>query len=451
MLTGESKPSFKKSGDSVIGGSVNLDGALTVKIQATGKDSYLSQIIDIVKKAHASKSKSQSLADKAAFFLTLIALSFGFLTFAAWLYLKGDFAFALERCVSVMVITCPHALGLAIPLVIAMITTIAAKQGILIQNRIPFEKACKLNACVFDKTGTLTQGNFTVSQITSFASEDPSTILRFAASLENLSEHHLGKAIVKHALDKKISLAHVSDFKATPGMGIVGLVDNHTILVGSYAFLSKKHIKTPKPPDQTSIFIAKDSACIGMISVSDSLRKTSKIAVKRLKKKGIFVSMITGDQNTLAASLARELDLDHFSAEVLPDQKAKEIQSMQKKGYLVAMVGDGINDAPSIAQADVGIALGAGTNIAMETADVILSDSEPICVLDVINLSKLTRKKIIQNLVWATGYNVFAIPLAMGIFGVILPPSVGAIIMSLSTIIVAVNARLIRYKKSDID
>lgn len=458
LLTGESTPVLKKAGDMVIGGSINGEGSMVVEVEKTGHDSYLSQVIKLVKEAQESKSKTQDLANKAAFWLTLVALSGGFITVTAWFFIIGkELSFSLERAVTVMVIACPHALGLAIPLVVAVSTSIAAKKGFLIRNRVAFEKARNIQAIVFDKTGTLTQGKFGVTNVISFDKElSENEILKYAASIEVNSEHPLAKGIVSSA---KETLA-VTDFMALPGKGAQGEVGKKEVKVVSLGYLKETrllptHLDLKKIANQgeTLVFVIIDGELKGAIALSDIVRPESKEAISKLKKMGIKCFMLTGDRKEVAEKVAKEIGLDDYFAEVLPEEKSNMIKKIKAKGLFVAMTGDGINDAPALAQADVGIAIGAGTDVAIETADIILVRSNPLDVAAITALAKVTYKKMVQNLLWATGYNVIAIPLAAGVFfkqGLILSPALGALFMSLSTIIVALNARLLKLPSNRI-
>ena len=455
MLTGESKPVTKKTGDKVIGGGINGEGSLVIKVERTGKDSFLSQVIDLVKEAQESKSKTQDLANRAAFWLTIIAIVGGAVTMFIWLAIMNEsLAFALERTVTVMVITCPHALGLAVPLVVAVSTAISAKNGLLIRNRAAFEQARKLNAIIFDKTGTLTKGEFGVTDIISFDdgySEDD--ILHFAASVERNSEHPIAQGIYKST--ENISEAH--EFKAVQGKGAKAIVEGKNVGVFSPGYLREKNINvTDKKIEilseqgKTVVFLLIEEKLVGAIALADIIREESKKAISEFKKLGIKTIMLTGDNKKVAKYVADELGLDRYIAEVLPDGKAKTVKEIQSEGFVVAMTGDGVNDAPALAQADVGIAIGAGTDVAVETADIVLVKSNPLDVLSIIKLAKATYKKMVQNLVWATGYNFFAIPLAAGIlynWGILLSPAAGAALMSLSTVIVAINAKMLKIEK----
>ncbi|MBD3175911.1 MAG: cadmium-translocating P-type ATPase [Armatimonadia bacterium] len=449
MLTGEAEPVEKAEGDEVTGGSINGDGSLTVEIERTGEDTYLSQVIRLVEEGQESKSKAQGLADRAAFWLTVVALSAGAITLTVWLIAGKPLDFALERSITVMVITCPHALGLAIPLVIAVVTGLAARQGLLIRNRTAFEQARLVDAIVFDKTGTLTQGRFGVETVRPTGDADESELLRLAAAVESHSEHPIAKGIVDQAQERDLDLPSVSDFEAIPGKGAQGEVDGRSIKVVSHGYLEEQGIDKPDAGDAegrlTRAYVLDGEEVLGVIGLADQIREESRRAVDALQDRGIDVMMLTGDGEQVAAWVSEELGLERYFAEVLPDQKAEKIEEVQKDHELVAMVGDGVNDAPALATADLGIAIGAGSNVALESADLILGEDDPGSVLDAIRLSEVTRTKMIQNLIWATGYNVIAIPLAAGVLygvGVVLSPAVGAILMSASTVIVAINARL---------
>jgi Cu2+-exporting ATPase len=459
MITGESRPVARKQDDQVIGGSVNGTGSLTVEVTRTGEDSYLSQVAKLVAQASASKSRGQGLADKAAFALTIIALAVGTVTLIVWLVLGQPFVFALERMVTVMVITCPHALGLAVPLVVAMITAVSARNGLLIRKRTQFENARNLDTVVFDKTGTLTQGRFGVSDVVSFGDWSRDDILRKAASIEQNSEHTIARGIVREAQGRGLPLANVAGFDSVPGQGAKATVEGQEIYVGNMRILETAgadvggvsgKIEEIASQGKTIVLVISGGKVQGLIALADLIREESKQAVTMLKDLNLEIAMITGDHEATARYVAKELGLDTYFAEVLPDKKSEKIRELQQQGRRAAMVGDGVNDAPALAQTDVGIAIGAGTDVAIETADVILVENDPRDVAAVISLSRLTNRKMVQNLAWATGYNVIAIPLAAGVlyhYGVVLPPAVGALVMSLSTIIVAINARLIHYSK----
>jgi Cu2+-exporting ATPase len=452
MLTGESKPVNKKAEDKVIGGAVNGEGSLEVVVEKTGRDSFLSQVIVLVKEAQESKSKTQDLANRAAFWLTIIALTGGTITLAYWLAIgEQDFVFALERMVTVMVITCPHALGLAVPLVVAVSTAISASNGLLIRNRTAFEIARNINAIIFDKTGTLTKGEFGITDIINFdSSVSNEEIVKYAASVEKHSEHPIAQGIVKSAKE----FYDVQDFNAIPGKGAIGKVNNQGVAVVSPGYLrdekinfNDNQIEVLHEQGKTVVFLLIDNKLIGAIALADIFREESKEAIAKFKELGIKTIMLTGDNKKVAKWVSDELGLDEYVAEVLPHQKAEKAKEFQARGYVVAMTGDGVNDAPALAQADVGIAIGAGTDVAVETADIVLVRSNPLDVLAIINLAKATYNKMVQNLIWATGYNAVAIPLAAGVLynaGILLSPAAGAALMSLSTVIVAINAKLLK-------
>jgi len=456
MLTGESAPVEKEKGDNVIGGSVNGDGSLEIQVEKTGEDSYLSKVIDLVRQAQATKSKTQRLADRAAFWLTIISLTIGFTTFLTWIYVGESFNFSIERMATVMVITCPHALGLAIPLVVAVSTSLSAKSGLLIRNRTAFEASRKISTIVFDKTGTLTEGAFGVNTIQSFKEDyNDQKIIQIAASLEQNSEHPIAKGIVAYAKKMNLTIQQPQEFKAIKGKGVEGIINGEHVRVVSPNYLSELNISIPEDLKRGSIdtvvfLVINDDTLIGSISLSDQIREQSFEAIRKLKAMGINCWMLTGDNNTTAKVVSDKLDLDGFYAEVLPHEKLERVKELQAEGEFVAMTGDGINDAPALAQANVGIAIGSGTDVAAETADIILVNSNPQDVAALIGFGKATYKKMIQNLIWATGYNVFAIPLAAGVLyslGILITPAIGAIFMSLSTVIVAINAKFLKIKK----
>lgn len=426
-----------------------------VEVKNIGKDSYLSKVIDMVEKAQQSKSKTQHLADKAAFWLTIIALTIGFATLFVWYNITGDFAFAIARMATVMVITCPHALGLTTPLVVATSTAQSAKNGLLIRNRTQFENSRKVDTVIFDKTGTLTHGEFGVNFIEIFDdSYTEDKIIEFAATLENNSEHPIATVIIKKQEEMGLSTLDMEDFKAIQGKGVEGTIDGKDVMVASPGYLRENNIKVPRDlPEHgvsTDVFLIIDDKLIAAIGLSDKIREESYNAIKRLKEEGIKTWMLTGDNQKTAKQVSEELGLDGYFAEVLPEQKQEKIKELQSEGRLVAMTGDGVNDAPALAQADVGIAIGSGTDVAAETADIILVNSNQGDVVSLIDFGKSTYKKMIQNLIWATGYNVFAIPLAAGVLsgiGIVISPAVGAVLMSLSTIIVAINAKLLKLDR----
>jgi Cu2+-exporting ATPase len=455
MLTGESVPVEKMEDDEVIGGSVNKEGSLTVQVEKTGEDSYLSQVITMVREAQETKSKTQDLTNRAAKRLFYLALSAGFITLFVWLSLGYEFDMALERMVTVMVITCPHALGLASPLVVAVSTTLSAKQGLLIRNRANFEGARNLDAVVFDKTGTLTKGEFGVTDNVPSEGHEEDELLKIAASLEQNSEHPIATGIVNEAKERELELGKAEDFKALTGKGIEGKVDGVEVKVVSIGFIENKDISYDKDhfdrmseEGKTVVFVLKEGKLIGMIGLADMVRETAKEAIETLKEMGVKSIMLTGDNQKVADWVAKQLGIDEVYAEVLPDDKADQIKRIKEdKGWKVAMTGDGVNDAPALATADLGIAIGAGTDVAMETADVVLVKSNPNDVVALMDLSRKTYRKMVQNLWWASGYNIIAIPLAAGVlapWGIVLSPAVGAILMSMSTVIVAINAKMLK-------
>lgn len=458
MLTGESASVEKGEGDEVIGGSVNGEGSLQIEVEKTGDEGFLSQVIELVRQAQDSKSKTQDLANHAAFWLTIIALGGGALTLFLWLFFSGEpLAFAMERTVTVMVTTCPHALGLAIPLVVAVSTSLAAQNGLLIRNRAAFEQARNIDAILFDKTGTLTKGEFGVTDTIVFkAAEDglsEEKMLNIAASLESHSEHPIAQGIVR-AAEGGLS---VEDFEAITGKGAQARVDGREVKAVSPGYLRENGFEVDNEGvdkalsrGNTVIYIIIDGTLCGAISLADIVRPESKAAIAKFKEMGIQCMMITGDNADVAKAVADEIGLDEYFAEVLPQEKAEKVKEIQARGMIVAMTGDGVNDAPALAQADVGIAVGAGTDVAVETADIVLVSNKPTDVVALIGLAKNTYKKMIQNLAWATGYNAFAIPLAAGIlfpWDFYMSPAAGAVLMSLSTVIVAINARMLKLER----
>lgn len=454
MLTGESVPVEKGKNDEVIGGSVNGEGSLVIEVEKTGEASYLSQVIMLVKEAQESKSRTQDLANRAAKWLFYLALAAGFATLFIWLALGYPPYVAIERMVTVMVIACPHALGLAAPLVVAVSTTLSANKGLLIRNRANFENARNLNAVVFDKTGTLTEGKFGVTDIIPSEGFSEEEVLVWAASLEQNSEHPIAAGIVNTALERGMDLKSITEFKSITGKGIEGIIEGKKVNVVSPGFVNSQNMKYDKQKfnemsevGKTVIFVLLDDELIGMIALADIIRESAKDVISELKKNGIHTIMLTGDNEKVAHWVAKQLDIDEVYAEVLPDDKADKVKEIQENGWKVAMTGDGVNDAPALATADLGIAIGAGTDVAMETADIVLVKSDPKDVVDLIDISKKTYRKMVQNLWWASGYNILAIPLAAGVLapiGIILSPAVGAVLMSLSTIIVAINAKLLK-------
>jgi Cu2+-exporting ATPase len=454
LLTGESGAVSKKKGMEVIGGSVNGESSVNIEVTKTGKDSFLSGVIKLVEEAQQSKSRTQDLANRAAFWLTIIGISAGVITLVVWLtLLNKDFVFSLERSVTVMVITCPHALGLAVPLVVAVSTSLSARKGLLIRNRAAFERARKIDAIVFDKTGTLTKGEFGVTDTVVLGDNiNEEELLKYAASIESQSSHPIAKAIAKAEDDRY----EVSDFKSITGKGVEAIVNKKNIKIVSPGFLKETdhninngQIDKLSSQGKTIVYTLIDDKLVGAIALADIIREESKKAVKRLRELGIKPMMLTGDNKQVARWVAEEVGIEEYFAEVLPEDKSDKIKEIQEKGLIVAMTGDGVNDAPALAQADIGIAIGAGTDVAVETADIVLVKSNPLDAVSILNLSKATFRKMLQNLGWATGYNLFAIPLAAGVLfplGIILSPAVGAALMSLSTVIVAINAKFLRVK-----
>lgn len=463
IITGESKPILKKIGEEVIAGSLNGDGSLKVKITKIGENTFLAGVVRLVKEAQGSKSRLQILSDRAAFYLTIIAIFSGILTIVLWLVAKAEVSFALERLVAVLVIACPHALGLAIPLVATISTTMAAKNGFLIRDRLALEAARNIDVVLFDKTGTLTTGGYGVSKIllnNNSRYKDQKEILQLAAIVDSHSEHFIAKAIVNEAKLQNLSISEVKDFKRIPGKGVSGKIKNSEVFVGGYELLKELKLSVPIEVEQeikkqenlsnTVIFVVAQDVVVGAILLSDIIREESRDAISGLKEMGINVSMITGDSQDVASFVALDLGIDEYFARVLPEDKSKKVKELQQRGLKVAFVGDGVNDAPALVQADVGIAIGAGTNVAVESAGIILVKNDPRDVVKIIKLSKKTYSKMLQNLFWATGYNTVAIPLAAGALafrGVLLEPAIGAIFMSASTVIVAINALLLKNIK----
>ncbi len=454
MLTGESKPVEKTKGDKVIAGAINGNGAIKVAVSHGAKDSYLSQVIKLVQDAQKSKSRTQLIADKAARWLTLIAIVAGITTFLVW-YLSGkDLAFSMERMVTVIVICCPHALGLAVPLVVAKSTALSAKHGLLIKNRTAFENARKITTLVFDKTGTLTVGKFEVSKIVSLTEGlSENDLLKYAAALEQNSEHPIATGIIQKAKDLSVPVSSASNFNAITGKGVEATVDGNDIKVVSPGYLKEKNIALPDTYNadatETVVFLLVNNKLAGYVALSDAIRPESAEAIRTLQSNNIKSVLLTGDNRQVAEIVAKKLGMDSFFAEVLPHQKLEKIKELQDKGEYVAMTGDGVNDAPALAQANVGIAVGSGSDIAAETAGIVLVNSNPKDVVSLIQFGKATYRKMIQNLIWATGYNVVALPLAAGVLykmGILLSPAAGAVLMSVSTVVVAINASLLKVK-----
>lgn len=459
MLTGESMPVFKSPGADVIGGSVNAEGAVEVTISRTGTETYLSQVIELVRGAQESRSRTQDLADRAAFWLTLIAVTAGSATLAFWLLWGRGLEFAVERSVSVMVITCPHALGLAIPLVVAVSTALAAKSGLLVRDRSGFETARLVQAVVFDKTGTLTLGSFGVTDVVALAGGvTADEVLSLAAAVESKSEHSIARGIVAEAASRGLEPGEADSFQAVPGRGATATVGGRQVIVGSPGYLETRGIGFESNAfeglvgeGKTVVAVAVDGRAVGAAALADVVRPESKGAVASLREAGIRCIMLTGDNRNAADRVADELGIDEVFAEVMPHEKSEKIREVKSRGMVTAMVGDGVNDAPALVEADVGIAIGAGTEVAVESADMVLVRNDPRDIPGVLNLSKATYRKMVQNLAWATGYNAFAIPAAAGVLsplGIVLSPALGAVLMSLSTIIVAVNARMLKVADS---
>ena len=457
MITGESQPVEKKPGTKVIAGTVNGSGSLRVKVTGVGERTALAGIMRLVAQAQSSRSRAQALADRAAFFLTVVAIASAVITFVAWLLVDATPAFAVERVVTVLVIACPHALGLAIPLVIAISTTLGARAGLLVRNRRGLEEARNLNTVFFDKTGTLTRGEFRVVEITTTAGLSAEDALRLAASIEQESEHAIAQGVVRSAQERGLSLTPTEQFQATPGQGVKAVVEGRSLMIGGPGLLRQLGIQlSPELRDsldratnraQTAITLVEGQRALAVLAIADAIREESHEAVRRLHEQGIEVIMMTGDAKPVADAVAKELGIETVFAEVLPDQKASKIEEVKRTGRRVAMVGDGVNDAPALLTADVGIAIGAGTDVAVEAGDVVLIRNDPRDVPRIITLSKATYRKMVQNLWWAAGYNIAAIPVAAGVlapWGIVLNPAVGAIFMSFSTVVVALNAQLLR-------
>lgn len=454
-LTGESAPVPKGPGEELIGGAVNQEGAVEMVIEKTGTDTYLSQVIGMVREAQESRSHTQDLANRAAFWLTMISISVGVVTLTVWLILGHTLEFSLERSVTVMVITCPHALGLAIPLVVAVSTALSAANGLLIRDRGAFERSRMLQAVVFDKTGTLTEGRFGVSDVVAFdGSLSEEEILALAASVESLSEHSIARGVTDEARYRNLGVKQPEGFKAIPGKGALAAVGAKEIMVVSPGYMEEQDIDLDNErveklaaQGKTVIYVLSDKKPVGAIALADIVRDESREAIGRLKDMGIQCMMLTGDSRQVAKHVADDLELNDFFAEVLPHVKSRKIREIKERGLVVAMVGDGINDAPALVEADVGIAIGAGTDVAVESADIILVRNDPRDVSSILDLSRATYRKMQQNLAWATGYNAFAIPAAAGVLyplGIVIGPAIGAVLMSVSTIIVAINARLLK-------
>jgi len=467
MVTGESRPINKKKGDKVIGGTINQDGSLTIEVAKTGADTAISQIMKLIQEAQASKPNVQHLADRAASVLTFVAIIAGLSAFIFWFFVEPRGAvFAATLAVTVIVVACPHALGLAIPTVTTITSTLGAKNGILIKDMKGLEIARKISYVVFDKTGTLTKGEFGISEIIlsdKSPAKDKDELLKLAAAVEIQSQHSIAQGIVNEAKNKKFEILNVQEFKSYPGKGAIGIVDDKKIVVGNKALLEELKIEIVSnllsngnkadTKSGTQVYVAIDSKLAGIILLSDIIREESKEAIEKLHDMGIKTAMLTGDAQDVADEVGKQLNIDTVFAQVLPEDKVNKVKQLQNEGNIVAMVGDGVNDAPSLTQSHVGIAIGAGTDVAVESADIVLMKNDPIDVVKAISLSRKTNTKMIQNLIWATGYNIFAIPTAAGVFypsfGIVLRPEWAALLMSASSIIVVFNALLLRRAKLD--
>jgi Cu2+-exporting ATPase len=454
VVTGESVPVKKQKEDSLIAGSLNGDGSLKITVTGTGADSYLNKIISLVQSAQQSKSNTQNLADKVAKWLTIISIVVGVATFITW-YIDHDLAFALERMVTVMVTSCPHALGVAIPLVVSISTTASATHGLLIRNRTAFENTRKLTTIIFDKTGTLTKGSHEVQRVISVTADLSSDdLLKYVAAVQNQSEHYIAKGILSKLKELNLDLLQSTDFNYLPGIGVSGTVNNKKVTAGGPNYFTQRKQPVPEVPKEinqnteTVTYVFIDDKLAGFITLADSIRETAAEAISQLKSMNIKSYLLTGDNETIAASVAASLKMDGYFANVLPHEKLDKIKEFQAKGETVAMTGDGVNDAPALAQADIGIAVGSGTDVAAETADIILVNSDPQKVVQMIDFGRKSYRKMIQNLAWAVGYNIVAIPLAAGVLypAFMLSPAMGAVLMSLSTVIVAFNAKLLKLE-----
>jgi Cu2+-exporting ATPase len=457
MITGESRPVKKREGDSVVAGTINGAGSLQVEVTGTGADTKLSKIMRLVADAQRSKSRAQLLADRAAEMLTGVAIAAAVLTMVVWQLLGAPIDFSVVRTVTVLVIACPHALGLAVPLVVAISTTLGARAGLLVRDRRGLEEARNLDTVIFDKTGTLTLGEFRVVELVVADGTSPDDALRIAAAVEAESEHPIARGIVKTAEERQISIPAVGRFRALPGKGVAGTVDGVEYHLGGPALLREENASVPRALEhaadaaarhaQSTIYVLRDGAALAVFAVADAIRPESREAIEALHQRGIEVAMLTGDARAVADAVAADLGIDLVFAEVLPEDKASKVQELQAKGRKVAMVGDGVNDAPALATADVGIAIGAGTDVAVEAGHIVLVRSDPRDIPRIITLARATYRKTVQNLWWAAGYNIFAIPLAAGVLagrGILLSPAVGAVLMSASTVIVAINAQLLK-------
>jgi len=456
MITGESMPVHKHPGDQVIGGTVNSSGSLRVEIQQVGDNTALAGIMRLVEDAQKSQSRAQTLAQRAAFYLTVIAIAAGILTLIGWLVFTGSLSDAVRNTVTVLVIACPHALGLAVPLVVAISTTLSARNGLLVRQRMALESAKDLKTIIFDKTGTLTKGEQgVVDVLTNGISREEA--LAIAAGIEGDSEHIIAQAIRKYAQEQEVAASAVSNFESLTGRGVKASVKGTTYSIGGPRLLEQGKWIIPtsleaakqkaEEAGQSVIYLANEQGILALFAIADVIREESREAIKQLHDLGLKVAMLTGDSEAVAQAVAKELNIDTYFAQVLPENKADKVRELQRGGNKVAMVGDGVNDAPALVTADVGIAIGAGTDVAIESAGIILVKSNPLDIVKIVRLSRATYRKMIQNLIWATGYNVVAIPLAMGIlapFGITLDPAIGAVFMAISTVVVSINAQLMR-------
>ena len=456
MLTGESVPVKKEKDGKVIAGSINGEGALRVTATGVGKDSYLNKVINLVQDAQAAKSNTQNLADKVAKWLTFIAIAVGVITFIYWFSSSGDIAFALERMVTVMVTACPHALGVAIPLVVAISTTLSATNGLLIRNRTAFETTRKLSTIIFDKTGTLTKGSHAVEKVIPLTDKySADEMIQYAAAVQQYSEHHIAKGILKTLKERNLELWKSENFSYMAGIGVKAVVNGKEVVAAGPNYFKQNNLTEPETPKEinqsieTVNYVFIDNEVIGIITLADSIREGAQEAIDELRKMNIKSILLTGDNEKIAKAVSKQLGMDSYIANVLPHEKQEKVKQYQAKGEVVAMTGDGVNDAPALAQADVGIAVGSGTDVAAETADIILVNSDPRDVVKMIDFGKRTYKKMVQNLLWAVGYNVIAIPLAAGVLypSFVLSPAMGAVLMSISTIVVAINASLLKINK----
>lgn len=463
IVTGESKLISKTNGSEVIAGSINGDGSLTVEVKKIGEATFLAGVMRLVNEAEASKSRLQILSDRAALYLTVIAIVAGAVTFVVWILQDAGLVFATERLVAVLVITCPHALGLAVPLVASISTTMASRNGFLVRRRIALESARTIDVVLFDKTGTLTKGTFGVHEIIPYGTFTENNVLENGAGLDQGSEHPLAKAIVLEAQKRGIILPITKNFERVAGKGARGDVGGEAVTLGNESFMNESNVAMPdevlartcslEGEGKTVIFVARKEQLVGAIALADIIREESREAIAALRSLGIRTAMITGDSEDVAKWVAKELGIDEYFARVLPHEKVEKVKLLQAQGHKVAMVGDGVNDAPALMQADLGIAIGAGTNVAIESAGIILVKNDPRDIPKIIRLSKLTYTKMIQNLFWATGYNIIALPLAAGVLyykGIILEPAVAAVFMSVSTVIVAFNALLLRRRSLNV-